>query len=392
MNKSKTSSVLQFLLCAVVAVSGCSRKPDVISQVASVFAENSAYKISAEQVESVLKRDGKDGLPQLDKYCALVGTTEKRLAIMTTSNHTVGVGMMILDRDGYLVVGKVIDGAPAAQSGIKEGDRIINVNDKSVVGMHLPDARKLMSQNPTQVKMTIEHSEGQRAQRFDVILKPVPFEFPTVSSTLLPGGIGYLRIMSLPVGISDKVKNEMDKLVAAGSKKIIVDLRYNSNGELSELPGLLKLFVGDGKTLFSEQSDKPAYSAVYKADAQAPYSAMQYAVIVNTQTVAGAEIVAASLHENASAPVIGVKTPGQVGVQHMFTLSDGRGLKITVALMTPPSGKQLDGQGLLPDAAVIAGEQQEELLKKEWFFSPGKILPGDQYVSQAVEALAGKGK
>ncbi len=376
------------MLSAALALSACGRKQDTISQVASIFATNSASKITAEQVRAVLDRDGKDGLVQLDKYCVLAGGNEKRLTIMHTSDKSVGIGVLIIEKDGYLVIGKAVEGAPAAQAGVREGDRIININGTQVVGMPMAEAQAIMAKNRQQLKLLIEHPDGQHTQRFEADLKPAAYQLPVASSAMLPGGTGYLRLMSLPEGISSTVKAEMDKLVAAGAHKVVIDLRYNNNGLLSEIPGLLKLFIGEGKTLFTAQSDKPGYNAIYKADAQAPFAAMQYAVIVNTQTVSGAEIMAASLHENTGAPVVGAKTPGQSGIQHMFTLADGRGLRLTVAFMLPPSGKQLEGQGVTPDAVVIGNEQQEAVIQREWFFSPGKVMPGDQYIAEALAVLA----
>jgi len=377
------------LIFSIAALSACSRKPDAVDEVAAIFTAHSASKITAEEVRSVLLSEGKDGLAELDKYSLIAGSAQKRLAMnQVSSGRAVGIGILTVQNGGYIQISRVIERSPAWQAGLMEGDIILELNGKSVVGLTMPQARELLAaRGGNEVVIMVERRQGTQAWRFEFTLRKMLYKVPLVSSSIGPGGVGYLRIANFTFTAAADARAEMEKLAAAGVRFLVIDLRYNNGGPPSQAAGVLRLFVGGGRILFSARSDKPDYNTDYKAGASAPYGNLRCAVLVNRQTSSGAEIMAESLRENAGALLVGAKTAGEAGIQKMFPLSDGRALRLTVAYLTPPSGAALAGKGITPDVMLASGEQDEERINRFLSAYPGRIPDGDPAYAQAAAIL-----
>ena len=109
------------------------------------------------------------------------------------------------------------------------------------------------------------------------------------------------------------------------------------------------------------------------------------AVLVDGQTMSGAEVFAASLRDNGRARLVGVPTFGRASVQKVFRLKNGRGLKLTVCTMVPPSGDKIEGFGLEPDIILSGkGSSQSARLRDFWLKNPGQVPPGDMWLKAAT--------
>jgi len=162
----------------------------------------------------------------------------------------------------------------------------------------------------------------------------------------------------------------------------VIDVRDNQGGVPGEAAALLKVFAAKPGPVLEVRSRHAGYASLFAAGARGRFAGLRTAVLVNAGTARAAEAFAAALRETAGAVVIGEKTAGSVSLQRAFSLGDGRGLELTVARMFPPSGANLEGSGVAPDAA--AGEPGAG---RVWDNSREATLLGDAAWARALEIL-----
>jgi len=209
-----------------------------------------------------------------------------------------------------------------------------------------------------------------------------------VTSSITQNRIGYLRIAAFTLGSAAEARREMSQLAKAGARRFILDFRFNKGGLAEETADVLKLFIGRQKLLFSERSDKPAHNHDYTAAQTAPFEGARLVVLVNGQTASYAEAAAASLRENFGAMIIGSKTSGEAGIQRMFPLAEGKGLWMTIAYLTSPSGKQIEDAGVIPDVTVSLSDSDELRIARVWNDNTSVPPENDTCFGEALRALS----
>ena len=260
-----------------------------------------------------------------------------------------GLGIEITVRERYLTVVAPIDGTPADRAGIVAGDRIIRIDGAPTKDMTLVDAvRKLRGPKGTPVTITILR-EGQ--DPFDVTVTRDIIEVHSVRTSDLGDGIGYVRLISFQERTSRDLQEELKALREKGMRGLVLDLRNNPGGLLTQAVQIADLFLEKGKLIVYTEGRAKSQNLSFVDQHDNPQD-FPMVVLVNKGSASASEIVAGALQDHQRAVVVGTQTFGKGTVQTVIPLNDGSGLRLTTAKYFTPNKRAIDGAGLAPDIVV----------------------------------------
>ena len=260
-----------------------------------------------------------------------------------------GLGIEITVRERYLTVVAPIEGTPADRAGIVAGDRIIRIDGAPTKDMTLVDAvRKLRGPKGTPVAITILREE---LDPFDVTVTRDIIEVHSVRTSDLGEGIGYVRLISFQERTSRDLQDELKALREKGMRGLVLDLRNNPGGLLTQAVQIADLFLEKGKLIVYTEGRAKSQNLSFVDQHDNPQD-FPMVVLVNKGSASASEIVAGALQDHQRAVVVGTQTFGKGTVQTVIPLNDGSGLRLTTAKYFTPNKRAIDGAGLTPDIVV----------------------------------------
>jgi len=260
-----------------------------------------------------------------------------------------GLGIEITVRERYLTVVAPIEGTPADRAGIVAGDRIIRIDGAPTKDMTLVDAvRKLRGPKGTPVTITILREDQDP---FDVTVTRDIIEVHSVRTSDLGEGIGYIRLISFQERTSRDLQDELKALREKGMRGLVLDLRNNPGGLLTQAVQIADLFLEKGKLIVYTEGRAKSQNLSFVDQHDNPQD-FPMVVLVNKGSASASEIVAGALQDHQRAVVVGTQTFGKGTVQTVIPLNDGSGLRLTTAKYFTPNKRAIDGAGLTPDIVV----------------------------------------
>ena len=304
-----------------------------------------------------------------DPYSQYLTDEEMKAMISDLSGSFEGIGAVIESRsstgdscttlgpDCFLLVVSPIDGSPAKAAGIVSGDRITAVDGTSVDGETLDSAvRKVRGAKGTTVVITvIRGSEAPQEISIvrDVIV--VPAVEPKELSTASGDPVGYLRLAEFSEVAAEQFHAALQKVVDAGTTRIVLDLRDNPGGYLSTALAIASEFIADGVVYMEETSDGKRTETRANGGGSATDPSIRLVVLINKGSASASEILAGALKDRGRATLVGETSFGKGVVQTFIDLSDGSGLKLTIAKWLTPNGTWINKVGIAPDYPVASG-------------------------------------
>ena len=273
-------------------------------------------------------------------------TTERR------ANVYVGVGVTVNSasrEEGLLVISVTRDG-PADQAGVVAGDVIIAVDGESIAG----DARatatdKVKGEVGTKVTLTLLGEDGSTR---DAVCTRASLHNASAQGSMLEGNIGWVRLSNFYAGSADSFRQEVDALIGQGAQSLIVDVRGDPGGYVSELEKILDYLLPEGPVF--TQKPRWGFQSVYQSDADCVDLPM--VVLVDRNSYSAAELLAAQIRESVGAPIVGEVTSGKGYSQITFPLVNGGGVGLSTAAYFTGSGHSLIGEGIIPDVELSLPE------------------------------------
>ncbi len=252
-----------------------------------------------------------------------------------------GVGIQFELRDNKIVVISPLEGTPAFRLGIHAGDRIIAVDTKPLAkGLTNDDVFKLL-RGPTGsvVQVTIEREGQSDTIVFNIERAKIPIESVPYAYMIRPG-VGYVRIIRFAQTTGQELESSMAKLHDQGMKQLIVDLRSNGGGLLSEAVDVLDQIVPSGKLLVYTRGRIPSANADYRSDDRPRIGPdVPVIVLIDHGSASASEIVSGAIQDLDRGLVAGTNSFGKGLVQNQFRLNDGSKLLLTIAHYYTPSGR-----------------------------------------------------
>jgi carboxyl-terminal processing protease len=255
-----------------------------------------------------------------------------------------------MDELGRLIIAEPFVGRPAAEAGLLRGDIVVSVDSESLQGLSLYEAIGLI-RGPAGTTVVLTVFRDGVDEPFDVPIERARIEIEVVESERLEGDIGYVRLTEFSRGSTGKMAEAIKALEAEGALEgLILDLRDNPGGLLDESIFVSSQFIDEGViTIEKLKGDK---EQVFEAQPGGVALDVPLVVLVNRGSASASEIVAGAIQESGRGTVLGEQTFGKGTVQIPHALSNGSELRVTIAEWLTPSGKQITGDGIVPDVYV----------------------------------------
>lgn len=288
-----------------------------------------------------------------DPYTRYISEEDFKEMLVEGTEEYVGIGVHLtydIDKGGILILG-LMPGSPAEEAGLKAGDVIYYIeNTRITIDNYLEQIDVIKGESDTKVKLII--GRGEELKDFEVMRKKV--QNNNISSEILDGNIGYIRIWAFENQIYDQFKVEYDKLLAKNIKGLIIDLRNNPGGLVDQTLKIANLLVPESEALklVSRYGVEKIYKTTSKQEIKIPL-----AVVVNENSASASEILSGIIKDSNKGVIIGTQTYGKGIVQSTKQLSFGGALAITTAKYYTPSGVEIHKNGITPDILV---EQDEK--------------------------------
>ena len=284
-----------------------------------------------------------------DEYTEYIPAEEMEDYTENITGNFVGIGIyMIADKDsGRVVVYYPIPESPAEKAGVKAGDQIISVDGTEYTADDFNTiADYIKGEEGTTVNLEVERN-GERI-KFEI--KREKINTNPITIEMLENNIGYLKLPSFDEDTSKDFEEKVKELQSQGAQSLVIDLRNNGGGIVSEATDIADMLLDKGQTIIStvDKDDKKEITYSKKA----PIFTMPITVLVNENSASASEILACSLKDNERAKIIGTKTYGKGIIQTLLSLTDGSGLKITTEEYYTPKGTTIHKVGINPDEEV----------------------------------------
>lgn len=293
-----------------------------------------------------------------DRWSYYRNEEDYQALIARRANNYVGIGVTVnaQDREEGLLVLSVTEGGPAEAAGIVAGDIITGVDGTSIAGDQRQSGTELIAgEEGTDVTLTLLREDGSS---LDVTCTRATLRDPSAAGQMLEDDIGYVQLSNFYSGAADSFKEEVDALVEQGARALIIDLRNDPGGYISELTEILDYLLPEGPVF--RQHARWWFETVYESDADC--IDLPFVTIVNADTYSAAELLAAELKEFCGSPVVGTQTSGKGYSQVTFPLANGGAVGLSTATYCTGSGHSLIGEGIAPDVEVeLSGTEDTQL-------------------------------
>ena len=299
--------------------------------------------------DSALYRKSVDGMlfELNDPYSAFL--PPERLARLheTTSGNYAGLGVEVDLRDGWLIVVAPIAGGPAERAGVQPGDRIVEIMGKPTKGWTNDEAAKLLRGKPgTPVSLTVERPGVDFPIKF-TLSRTTIHQSAVRRASMFPEGVGYVDLKAFSDSTAQEVTRAISALLAKGMKTLILDLRTNPGGLLTQGVRVSDLFLNPGQKIVSMRGRVPEANREFADTVPQRWPQLPLMILVDNRSASAAEIVAGALQDHDRAVIIGTSTYGKGSAQSVVPLGAAGGLRITTARWFTPVGRSIARQ--LPD-------------------------------------------
>jgi len=279
-------------------------------------------------------------LAKLDPYTVYIPESQIEDFELMTKGEYGGIGSLIQKQGEYVVITEPYEGFPAQKAGLKAGDKIIAVNGESAMGKNSSVvSEKLKGAPATSVTLTVQPYGDTINKQVEIVREKV--KIPNIPYYgMVKGNIGYITLTQFNPNAAADVKKAFKDLQSNNALKgIIIDLRGNGGGLLSEAVDIVNIFVPKGQTVVTTKGKVSAEVMTHRTRGAAVNTKIPLAVLVNGNSASASEIVAGAIQDLDRGVIIGERTFGKGLVQNILPLPYNAQIKVTIAKYYIPSGR-----------------------------------------------------
>ena len=343
-----------------------------IQKIDEVVSDNSLYNVDSETLLNAIGQGVVSGIG--DPYAVYYSSSQYQKLLDQQSGDAVGIGVVLQeDSSGdYAAIVQVYSDSPAESAGLRQGDLILEVDGTSTRDAELsPVSDALIGEKGTTVNLTYRRNGSDAT----VEITRRQYSQSSVTSQVLDGEIGCLRITSFESNTPSLLNDALNDLQAQEVRGLVFDLRDNAGGDTNSCMECLDQLLPEGVLGYSRTSDGKRQILATSDSSEVD---LPMAVLVNENTASMAELFAAVVRDYAKGDLVGNTTYGKGVLQTLYPLDDGSAVQLTTAYFDPPASENFDGVGLTPDYEVDLGRDQLATMGS---------LDGDDQLEKAVSVL-----
>ncbi len=306
----------------------------------TLFREVNIYYVDETKPGEMIEKAIDSMLKDLDPYTTYIPESDIEDFRFQTTGQYGGIGAMIRKKGDHVVIAEPYQGFPADKAGLKAGDKLLEIDGKSVKGKTTQDVSSVLKGQPgVEVELLIERPGTEKPlrkvfTREEVKVKSIPY------MGMVDEGIAYVRLRSFTRNCANEVKDAIDTLKSENVVKgLVLDLRGNPGGLLNESVDLCNLFIDKNQEVVSTKGKIKEWEKSYKTRYNPLDKELPLVVLINQSSASASEIVSGTIQDLDRGVVIGKKSFGKGLVQQTRKLSYNSQLKVTVAKYYTPSGR-----------------------------------------------------
>lgn len=276
-----------------------------------------------------------------DPHSSFLPASEYEDLRIRTEGEYGGVGLEVVDRNGYVTVVNPIPGGPGGRVGIRAGDQFYEIEGVRADTMVTDRAVELLRGRPgTEVTVRMLRPGVEEPIEFTITrevihLKAVPF------AVMLENGVGYVPLLTVRETSAEEVRAAVDSLREEGMRGLVLDLRGNPGGLLDQGIAVTDLFLEPGQGIVETRGRASDQNETFSASRPDRYPGLPVVVLVDATSASASEIIAGALQDHDRAVLIGETTFGKGSVQSLYRLTGGDVLRLTTARWYTPAGRSI---------------------------------------------------
>ncbi len=310
--------------------------------------ENELLKVA---LQSILDELGVD-----DAYSVYMDEEQYSQMNINLNGNYEGLGVRAYkdEETKYIIISSVIDNSPASKADLKENDVIIAIDGKSTIDMSVNEfSQYVLKSSEKNFLLKIKRND----EEISINIEKGPIELECVTSKIIEQDgkkIGYISLSIFAANSYTQFKKNLNELEEQKIDCLIIDLRSNTGGHLTEVTKIISLFLDKKNAIYQLEKDGKATKYYSKGKENKEYPIV---FLGNELTASASEVFIISLKENLNAKLVGMKTYGKGTVQEMISMTNGDQYKITTKKWLSPKGNWInDTKGIKPDTEIQLSE------------------------------------
>ena len=305
----------------------------------SLFRELNMFYVDEVNPNTLVKTSIDQMLESLDPYTNYIPEDQMEDFRFMTTGEYAGIGALIGKQNGKIIISEPYEGFPAQKFGLKAGDIILRVEDKSTENMSTEDVSSMLK-GPAKkpVRLNIQRPGNNKPFDVNVVREKITIDAIPYYG-MLDDKTAYIRLSNFTANSGEAVRKAYLELKKQNPESLILDMRSNPGGLLQEAVKIVNMFVPKGEEIVSTRGKVKQWDRTYTATTAPIDTTIRIAVLTNTHSASASEIVAGAMQDLDRGIVVGSRTFGKGLVQTTRDLSYNTKLKVTTAKYYTPSGR-----------------------------------------------------
>ena len=293
-----------------------------------------------------------------DQHSSYMDPKTYKQANQGLSGSYEGIGAWVDTTTDYLTIISPIPGSPAAEAGIKAGDKIIGIDGEDVTGINAELVRqRVLGPAGSTVILTVAREGEPEPLEFSITREKIIIDSAT--GEMLENDIGYIQITTFGDNTMPELLDALEEVLAQNPKGLVIDLRNNGGGYLVTSVEVASQFISEGVILYEQYGNDKR--TTYQALSNGLATDIPLVVLINEGTASASEIVAGAIQDYGRGLLVGVTSFGKGSVQNWVPLSDDQGaVRVTIAKWLTPDERTIHEEGLEPDVEVELTDEDIE--------------------------------